>query len=97
MVPLDVVTGRNRMLSNSGGVTNLSESFEVLSLSIMYSSFSFADVKSITIPATGFVDNLRFLRPVKPIFIRKERLNSASVLKNNLEVHETIKLIDARF
>ena len=35
MVPFDVVTGGNRMLSNSGGVTNLSESLEVLSLSIM--------------------------------------------------------------
>ena len=93
MVPFDVVTGGNRMLSNSGGVTNLSESFEVLSLSIMQSSFSFADVKSITIPATGFVDNLRFLRPVETIFIRKERLNSAGVLKNNPEVDETIKLL----
>ena len=60
MVPFDFVTGGNRMLSNSGGMTNLSESFEVLRLSIMWSSFSFADAKSITIPATGFVDNLRF-------------------------------------
>ena len=64
MVPFDVVTGGNPTLSNSGDVTNLSESFEVLSLSIMESSFTFAEVKSITIPATGFVDNLRFLRPV---------------------------------
>jgi len=64
MIPFDVVTSGNRTLSNSGGVTNLSESFEVLSLSVMKSSFSFADVKIITIPATGFVDNLRFLRPV---------------------------------
>ena len=53
MVPFDVVTSGNRMLSN------LSESFEVLSLSVMQSSFSFADVKSITLPATGFVDKLR--------------------------------------
>ena len=97
MVPFDVVTGGNRMLSNSGGVTNLSESFEVLSLSIMQSSFRFADVKSITIPATCFVDNLRFLRQVETIFIRKERLNSVSVLKNNPEVDKTIKLIDTRF
>ena len=85
------------MLGNSGGVTILSDSFEVLSLSIMEPSFSFADVKSITILATGFVDNLRFLRPVETIFIRKERLNSASVLKNNPEVNKTIKLIDTRF
>jgi len=37
------------------------------------------------VPATDFVDNLRFLRAVETIFVRKERLNSASVLKNNLE------------
>ena len=86
MVPFDVVTGGNRMLGNSGGVTILSESFELLSLSIMSSCFSFADAKSITIPATSFVDNVRFLRPVETIFIRKERLNSASVLKNNPKV-----------
>ena len=30
MVLFDVVTGGNRILRNSGGVTNLSESFEVL-------------------------------------------------------------------
>ena len=35
MVPFDVVTGGNRMRSNSEGVTILSESFEVLSLFIM--------------------------------------------------------------
>ena len=67
MVPFDVVTSGNRMLCNSGGVTNLSESFEVFGLSVMQSSFSFADIKSITIPATGFVDNLRFLRPVEHV------------------------------
>ena len=72
MVPFDVVTGGNQMISNSGGVTNLSESFEVPSLSIVQSSFTFADVKSITIPATGFVDNLKLLRPVETIVIRKE-------------------------
>jgi len=97
MIPFDVVTSGNRMLSNSGGVTNLSESFEVLSLSVMQSSFIYFDVKSFTIPATGFVDNLRFLRPVETIFIRKERLYATSVLKNNPEVDETIKLINTRF
>jgi len=85
------------MISNSGGVTDLSESFEVLRLSVMQSSFGFTDVESITIPATGFADNLRFLRAVETICVRKERLNSASVLKNNPEVDETIKLIDTRF
>ena len=68
------------MISNSGGVSNLSVSFEVLSLSVMQSSFGFTNVKSITVPATGFVDNLRFLRAIETIFVRKERLNAASAL-----------------
>jgi len=32
---IDVVTGRYVMIGNRGGVTNLSESFEVLSLFVM--------------------------------------------------------------
>ena len=60
---------------------------EVFSLSISYTVL-------LVLPATGFVDNLRFLRPVEAIFITKEILNSASVLKNNPEVDETIKLSD---
>ena len=75
----------------------MSEGFEVLRLSVMQSSFRFTNVERITIPATGFVDDLRFLGAVETIFVRKERLNSASVLKNNSEVDETIKLIDTRF
>ena len=49
------------MISNGGGVTNMSEGFEVLRLSVMISSFRFTNVERITIPATGFVDDLRFL------------------------------------
>jgi len=45
------------MISNSGGLTNSSESFEVFRLSVMQSSLGFTDVESIIIPATGFVDN----------------------------------------
>jgi len=91
MVPFDFVTDRYGMISNSEGVTNLSESFEVLSLSVMY-SFSFIDVESITTPANGFVNDTRFLRAAERIFVRKERLNSArraSVLKNNCKVDKT--------
>ena len=54
----------------------MSKSFEVLRLSVIQSSFGFSDVESITIPATSFVDNLRFLGAVKTIFVRKERLKT---------------------
>ena len=72
MVPFDVVTGRSWMISNS------EESIEVLRPSVMQSCFSFTNLEIITIPATGFVENLRFLRAVETIFVKKERLNSAS-------------------
>ena len=49
------------MISHVGGVTNMSEGFEVPRLSVMQSSFRFTNVERITIPTTGFVDDLRFL------------------------------------
>ena len=68
------------MIRNSGGVTNFSKCFEVYSFSVMQSAqFGFANVKSIIIKATGFVDNLRFLRAVETTFVRKERLTSAKI------------------
>ena len=85
------------MICNSGGVTNLSESFKLLRLSVVQSSFTFTNDESITIPATGLADKPRFLRAAVTIFVRKETLSSASVLKNNPDVDETIKLIDTRF
>ena len=86
MIPFDVVTSRYGMISNSGGVTNLSKIFSS-------TSFSFTDVERITIPATGFANNVRFLRAAETIFVRKERLNSASVLKNNPEVDKALQTI----
>ena len=52
-----------------------------------------SNVESITIPATGFVDNLPFLRPVEreTILVRKERLNSAIVLKEGLKLKKQQK------
>ena len=66
--------------SDSVGMTNFSKGFEEYGSSVMQSAqFGFANVKSIIIKATGFVDNLRFLRAVETTFVRKERLNSAKI------------------
>lgn len=97
MVPFDVVASGDCVISNSGGVTHLSKGFKMLDLSVMQSSLCFADIEGITVPATGFVDNLRFLRAIKKIFVRKKGLNSASVLKNQPRIDETIKFIYTRF
>ena len=100
MVPFDVVAGGDCVISKSGGVTYLRKSFKMLDLSVMQSSLCFADIESVTIPATGSVYglyDLRFLRAIQPIFVRKKRLNPASVLKNQPKIDKTIKFINTRF
>ena len=44
MVSFDVVTGRDDMVCNSGGVTILCKSFEMLGLPVIQSSFGFTDI-----------------------------------------------------
>ena len=63
MVPFDVATGRSLMISDSGGVTNLIQSFEVLRHSVLQTSFSFTNVESITIPGVSFFRTVAKLRP----------------------------------
>ena len=41
-------------------MTNIIEGFEVLRLFFMQSSFRFTTIERITIPAAGFLDDLRF-------------------------------------
>ena len=50
MVPFDVMTGRNSMVCNSRGVTDLCKTFGMLRLPIMQSSFCLTDVEGITVP-----------------------------------------------
>ena len=97
MVPFDVMTGRNSMVCNSRGVADLCKSFEMLGLPVMQSSFCFADVEGITVPTTGFVYYFRSLRTTEAIFVRKKRLNPASVLKNDLKIDTAIELTNTRF
>ena len=97
MVPFDVMDGRNSMVCNSRGVTDLCKRFEMLGLPIMQSSFCLTDVEGITVPTTGFVYYFRSLRTTETIFVRKKRLNPAGVLKNNPKINTAIKLTDTRF
>jgi len=47
----------------------------------MESSFCFANVKFIAVPATGFVDYFGHLRAVQAILVWKERFSTACVLE----------------
>ena len=64
----------------------------MFSFPIMKSSFCFPYVNNITVPAASFVDDLRSLRTVEVVFVRKEGFDAACVLKNDLEVDERVKV-----
>ena len=50
------------------------ESFEVFCFSVMESSFCFANVEFVTVPAASFIDDFGSLRSVQAIFVRKKDL-----------------------
>ena len=52
--------------------------------SIMESSFCFANVEFITVPATSFIDDFGPLRSVQAIFVWKKAFDAACVLENDL-------------
>ena len=54
MIPFDVVPGKDDMVCNSGGVTILCKSFEVLGFPVIQSAFVFTDTGGITVPTTSF-------------------------------------------
>ena len=95
MVPFDVMTGRNSMVCNSRGVTDLCKRFEMLGLPIMQFSFCLTDVEGITVPTTGFVYYFRSLRTTETIFVRKKRLNPG---KSDLEckIKESLLIRDLK-
>ena len=72
MVPFDVVTDTDYMVSQSGSVTILCESLEIFSLLIMWLSFRFTHVERITVLTTSPVHYFRSLRAAKTVFVWKE-------------------------
>ena len=58
----------------------------MFSFSVVKSTFCFAYVEFIVIPATSFVDNFRHLqlRAVQAVLVRKVGFDAACVLKYNL-------------
>ena len=68
----------------------------MFSFSVMQSSFSFSDIKIIAV-ATGIsVYNLSHLATAKSIFVRKERFNATSALKNHSKVNAPGEFINTR-
>ena len=61
--------------------------------SLMESSFCFANVEFVTVPATSFIDNLGPLRPAQAIFVWKIRFDGACVLEYDLEIDERVEIV----
>jgi hypothetical protein len=69
-----------------------SERLKIFSFPVMKSSFCFSYVNIITVPAASFVDDLRSLRTIKAVFVRKEGFDAACVLKDDLEIDKRIEV-----
>ncbi len=70
MVLFDAVSSGDCVISNGRSVTHLSirQGFKkMFDLSDIQSSFCFANVKGVTVPATGFVNNVKFLRATESL------------------------------
>ena len=58
----------------------------MFSFPVMKSSFCFTNINIIAV----FVNDLRSLRTIKAVFVRKKGFDAACVLKDDLEVDERI-------
>ena len=65
--------------------------------SIVKPSFSFNNVKNITIPAIGSVNNPGLLWTINTVLVRKERFYPSIALKNDLQVNTSVEFVHTRF
>ena len=68
----------------------------MLGFCIVKPSFSFTDVKTITIPAICSVNNSGLLWTINTVLVRKERFYTSSALKNNLKVNTRVEFVHTR-
>ena len=65
--------------------------------SVVESSFCFANVEFIAVPAYSFIDDLGPLRSLQAIFIWKKGIDAACVLEYDLEIDERVEIVYAGF
>ena len=61
--------------------------------SVMESSFCFANIEFITVPANSFIDDLGPLRSVQAIFVWKKGFHATCVLEYDLEIDERVDIV----
>ena len=65
--------------------------------SVMESSFCFANVEYVTVPASSFIDDLGSPRSVQAIFVWKKEFDAAYVLKFDFETDKRVEIVYAAF
>ena len=79
MIPLDVMSSGLDVVSNGWGIIIFSEGPKMFRFSIVKPSFSFTDVKAITIPAICSVNNSGLLWTINTVLVRKGRFYASNV------------------
>ena len=65
--------------------------------SVVESSFCFANVEFIAVPADSFIEELGPLRSVQAILVWKKGVDAACVLEYDLEIDEREEIVYAGF
>ena len=65
--------------------------------SVMESSFCFANVEIITVPAASFIDDTGPLRSVQAIFVWENGFDAACVLEYDLEIDRRVEIVYTGF
>ena len=75
-----------------------SEGVKVFGFPIMKPSFSFTNVKTITILAIcSAVNNSGLLRTINAVLVRKKRFYASIALKSDLQVNTSVEFVHTRF
>ena len=78
-------------------MVTFSEGLEIFCFPVMESSFCFANVEFVTVPATSFIDDLGPLRLAQAIFVWKIGFDAVCVLEYDLEIDERVEIVYAGF
>ena len=78
-------------------MVTFSEGLEMFFFSVKESSFCFANVEFITVPATSFIDDLGPPRLAQAICVWKIGFDVACVLEYDLEIDERVEIVYAGF
>lgn len=97
MISFYVLTNGFYMISNGWWMVTFSVGLEMFCFPVMKSSFCFANIKFITVPATSFTDDFGPPWLAQVIFVWNARFDAVHVLEYDLEVDERKEVVYTGF